>query len=358
MTAKEILMLVFTNREIQAGRTDAAAFQASFHPGADRVAVASVARDTDNRFVLSQIDDDVSEPDALDLLQPLFRGERPVLVYLHGNSNTPAKCFERCASLEARYDVEVVGFSWAAEGLQCDGDPLARLPAPDMPAEEGELAAISPLNRNTAAGVQLARRYHQARTNAEDSVDALARLLRHVATARLLSNDRPFSLAAHSLGAHFLQHALEVPGASESIGAAHNVVLLAPCVRADGHAGWVHQLRPRGRTYITFHKGDSVLFGAFVADGANQEKLGTAPGTDLLPGPAFRYVSFTNAAVGLGAHRYFIERVSDESRLLFGRLFRSEADVMPGEAVRKVYPFECEGSVCHMAVPDSARFDD
>ena len=319
-------MLVFTNREIEAGRTDAAAFGASFQPGSTRIGVAAVTRDAGNRWTVSAVDDDVTETDALDLLQPLFEGGRPVLVYLHGNGHTPTHCFNRCAALEAEYGVEVIGFSWASEGLQCDGSPLPRLNAPDMPTEEGELALLTPSNRGTPEGVQVARRYHQARTNAQDSVDALARFLRHVATARLISNRQSFCVAAHGLGAYFLQSTLEVPGASESVGTAHNVVLLAPCVRADGHAGWVHQLRPRGRTYITFHKGDPVLSGALVADGGKQEKLGMTPGDDLLQGPGFRYISFSNAQAGLAAHRYFIERLTDENRQLFARLFRSEHD--------------------------------
>lgn len=354
-------MLVFTNREIAAGRSDPSAFLASFQPGGTRIGVAAVTRPASGAgWSVSAVDDDVTESDALDLLQPLFEGNRPVLLYVHGNGKTPAHCFDRCAALQAEYGVEVVAFSWASEGLQCDGMPLPRLPAPDMPAEEGELAVLTSVNRGSATGVQLARRYQQARTNARDSVHAFARFVRHAATARLISNRQPFSLAAHSLGGHLLQNALEVPGAGESVGAAHNVVLLAPCVRADGHTGWLHHLRPKGRTYVTFHKADSVLFGAFLADGGSQEKLGAGPGRELMQGPGFRYIGFTNAPVGLGAHRYFIERLTGDSRRLFQRLFRSEADVQPGESVRDVYPFDCDaaGVVCHMAVPDSARFPD
>jgi len=345
-------MLVFTHRDVLAHRDDASAFTSTFSPGSSRIGVASAARDAGGRWLLSQVDDDVSEGDALDRLLPLFRGPRPLLAYLHGNGNTPTQCFNRCAQLEAEYDVEVVGFSWAAEGLLCDGSPLPRLEAPGVPAEEGEIAMVNPLNRNTPGGQQLARRYHQAKANAADAVDALARFLRHLATARLISNAQRLSVAAHSLGAHFVQNALEVPGAAESLGAAHDSVLLAPCVRADGHAGWAHQLRARGRTYVTFHGGDSVLFGACIADGGKQQKLGAAPGADLLRGPGFRYIDFTNAQVGLGAHRYFIERLTGESRTLFGRLFRSEPDVQAGETERDVYPFACSqaGTVCHMAV--------
>jgi hypothetical protein len=350
-------MLVFTNRDV-ASQSDPSAFQRNFTPGGNRLGVAAVARDGAGKWGLSRIDTDVTERDALDLLLPLFAGPRPLLLYLHGNSTAPVACFARCAALEAEYGIEVVGFSWPSEGFQCDGQPLAKLAAADSPAEELELAGLKPANRADAEGQQLARRYRQSKMNAQDSVDALAKFLRMLATARLISNAQPFTIAAHSLGAHFLQYALEVPGASEAIGAAQNVVLLAACVRADGHGGWVHQLRPKGRTYITFNRADNVLSGALVADGRKQAKLGADPGTDLLQGRGFRYISFSNAQTGLGGHRYFIDGLTGESRRLFGRLFRSEADLQPGEPDRKDYPAGCEGAVCYMALPDSARLPD
>jgi hypothetical protein len=353
----EVAMLVFTNRDVTIDAADASAFQRSFVPGSRRVAGAAVARDG-SRWRLSQIDDDVTERDALDLLLPLFGGGTPLLLYLHDAASTPAACFARCAALQAEYGVEVIGFCWPAEGLQCDGQPLPRLAAADVTAEELELAGLKPANRAEAEGQLLARRYRQARTNAEESVDALAKLLRMLATARLLSNAQPFTIAAHGVGAHLLQYALEVPGASEAIGAAHNVVLLAPCVRADGHRGWMHQLRPKGRTYVTFNLADAVLAGAFVADGRKQPKLGLDPGTELLQGPGFRYISFTDTHTGAGGHRYFIDGLTGEARRLFGRLLRSEADLQPGEPERKAYPGGCEGVVGYMAAHDAARLPD
>lgn len=349
-------MLVFTNRDVLP-QSGAAAFQRSFVPGRNRLGVASVQRDAAGKWALSAIDEDVTERDALDLLLPLFAGPRPLLVYLHGNGGTPQHCFQRCAQLEAEYGVEVLGFSWPSEGFLCDGQPLPLLAAADAPVEELELAGLKAATRTSAEGRQLARLYRQAKVNAQDSVDALAQFLRMVATARLISNAQPFTVAAHSLGAHLLQYALEVPGASESLGTAQNLVLLAPCVRADGHTGWLHQMRPKGRTYVTFNKADSVLSGAFIADGRKQEKLGTSPGADILRSPGFRYISFSNAASGLGGHRYFIDGLTGESRRLFGRLFRSEMDLQPDEPDRRVYAVGCEhdGSVCYMAVPDPAR---
>jgi hypothetical protein len=350
-------MLVFTNRDV-ASQSDPSAFQRSFTPGGSRIAVAAVAREGSGKWVLSRLDDDVTDRDAFDLLLPLLGGGRPLLLYLHGHAIPPAACFARCAALEAEYGVEAIGFSWPSEGLLCDGQPLPKLAAPDVPSEELELAGLKPANRADAEGQQLARRYRQAKVNAQESVDALAKFLRMLATCRLISNTQPFTIAAHGLGAHFLQYALEVPGASEAIGAAHNVVLLAPCVRADGHRGWIHQLRPKGRTYVTFNRADAVLAGAFVADGRKQAKLGMDPGGGLLQGPGFRYVSFSNAQAGSGGHRYFIDALTNESRRLFGRLFRSEADLQPGEPERKAYPAGCEGAVGYMALPDAGRAAD
>lgn len=351
-------MLVFTNRDVVAGG-GAPAFQRSFTPGGRRIGVAAVTRDGAGKWALGGVDDDVTERDALDRLLPLFAGQRPVLVFVHGNSHTPTHTFGRCLQLENEYNVEVVGFSWPSEGFLCDGNPLPRLEGGEAPVEEMELASVKPATRGSAEAQQLARRYRQAKINAQDSVDALAQFLRMVATARLISNARPYTLAAHSLGAHLLQNTLEVPGASESIATAHNIVLLAPCARSDGHTGWLHQLRPKGRTYVTFNKADNVLFGAFVADGGKQAKLGADPGATLIRGPGFRYVSFSNAQTGPGGHRYFLDGLTTESRRLFSRLFRSEEDLQPGEPDRRIYPVGCEAdrSVCYMALPDSARPD-
>ncbi|MBC5783252.1 alpha/beta hydrolase [Ramlibacter sp. USB13] len=351
-------MLVFTNRDVVPG-AGASAFQRSFAPGARRIGVAAAVRDASGRWDLSGIDDDVTERDALDLLLPLFSGARPVLVFVHGNSHTPVHTFGRCLQLDTEYNVEVVGFSWASEGFLCDGSALPRLEGGDAPVEEMDLSVVKPATRGQADAQQFARRYRQAKTNAQDSVDALAHFLRMVATARLISNARPYTLAAHSLGAHLLQYTLEVPGASESVATAQNVVLLAPCARADGHAGWLHQLRPKGRTYVTFNKADNVLFGAFVADGGKQAKLGVDPGATLLRGPGFRYISFSNAQTGMGGHRYFLDGLTTESRRLFSRLFRSEADLQAGEPDRKVYPVGCDpdGAVGYMALPDTGRLE-
>lgn len=343
-------MLVFTNRNMTQDAGEKA-YAPSFKPGGTRLAVASVSK-TASGWAVRDRDDDVSEADARDLLIPLLQGGKPLLVYVHGNNNSPGTCFRRCQDLGGLYPgVEIVGFSWPSEGYLSDGSPLPEVPMP-AGGDEADLAKVNKENRTTESIQHKIRRYHQAQTNAKDSMDAFARFLRLVGTARLQANGQPFTLAVHSLGNQLFQYALDVPGAGEAVATAHNVVLLAPCVRAAGHTEWLAKVRPKGRTYVTYNKGDNVLFGAYIADG-QQTKLGTEPG-EILHADGVRYVSFSNASTGFGGHGYFVKGVTKAAKKLFTRLFTSAVDIEPGELPKKVYPIGCDpdGAVCYMAVPD------
>jgi len=351
-------MWIFTNREVD-GATST--FTRKFQPGADALGVARAMRAAGGTLAIDSVQAGLTDDAMVQLLVPLFNGARPVLVYLHGNDNPPAACFERCARLEEIYGVEVLGFSWPSEGFLSSGEDLPNLPVAaaveGVPRGELSLGGIDATNRKASWAETTIRRYRQAKVNAQDSGDALARFLRLSATARLYVNRQPMTIAGHSLGCHFIQYAIESEGAAESLGAAHNIALLAACCRADGHASWVSKLNPKGQLFITYNKGDNVLFGAFIADG-RQTKLGTEPGARIVS-PKVRYVSFTNAQVGFGGHAYFVRDDGDVPKApkkVFQRIFGSERDIREdqGEVPRKVYPVGCDadGSTCYMAAPD------
>ena len=354
-------MLIFTNRVIDNGN-DETAFTRHFDPGATTLGYAAASRAGGGHWLLSGVEQDTSDDTALAALVTLFQGPKPVLIYLHGNNNTPAACFERCTRLAEIYGLEVLGFSWTSEGFQPTGEDLAAIDpgAPGGDKDETSLKAVTAANRTEGPIQRKIRRYHQAKTNAQDSVDALARFLRLTATARLYAHQQPMTLAAHSLGAFFLQYTLEITGATESLGAAHNVALLAACVRAAGHREWLGRIHPKGQVFVSFNQGDSVLFGASIADG-NQTKLGVDPGTERLQSPGVRYVSFTGAAADLGGHGYFVadagDKVPKKARKLFERIFASarDFDTGAGEYPRLVYPAGCDGDglTCYMAQPDN-----
>jgi hypothetical protein len=120
-------MLAFTNRVVAQG-DDASAFGTRFQPNGTELASATVQRKSGG-WQLSNITRAVSDDEAVRLLVPLFRGNRPVLLYLHGNNNTPSSCFERGARLEETYGVEVLAFSWPSEGYLASGLERPGLPA-------------------------------------------------------------------------------------------------------------------------------------------------------------------------------------------------------------------------------------
>jgi hypothetical protein len=352
-------MLIFTNRVIDNG-ADESAFSRRFDPGATTLGFAAASRAGAGHWSLAGVQRQCADDVALAELVTLFQGPKPVLVYLHGNNNTPAACFERCTRLAEIYGVEVLGFSWTSEGFQPSGEDLfgihAGAPAGDR--DETSLKAVTASNRTEGPIQRRIRRYHQAKTNAQDSIDALARFLRLAATARLYADQRPMTIAAHSLGALLLQYTLDVASATESLGVAHNIALLAACTRAAGHREWLGKMHPKGQVFVTFNQADSVLFGASIAD-SGQTKLGAEPGGELLASPGVRYVNFRHAAVGFGGHGYFVadagDNVPKRPRKLFQRIFASGRDLEPGEAQRVVYVGGCDAGLltCALAPQDN-----
>lgn len=347
-------MLIFTNRELE-NKADEAAFTTRYEPAADRLGFAHAQPGGSGAWRVSDVHADASDEDAMIELLSLFGGPRPVLVYLHGNNNTPASCFARTALFESLFDLEVIGFSWTSEGYLPDGSKLVGMTT-DSSGDETNLQAITAENRTTGFMQDKIQRYRQAKINAENSIDALARFFRLLGSARLVANGQPFSLAVHSLGAHFLQKSLGVGGANESLGTAHNVALLAACVRAAGHPAWLKKLHPEGRTFVTFNNRDLVLAGARIAD--NDVKLGADPGSDLLEAPDMRYIDFTGARNDVAQHNYFVRRgMSAKTKNVLQRIFASQEDIQPGELPRRVYPVGCDERrlTCFMAatgVPD------
>ena len=343
-------MLIFTNRALL-NKADETAFGTRFEPGSERIGFAQVQRGT-SAWQVSDMHADASEADAIVALMQVFAGARPVLVYLHGNNNTPASCFERCARFASLYNVEVVGFSWPSEGVLPDGRRGVGTSA-DGSGNETNLSVVIPQNR-TALGIQdIIGRYKQAKLNAELSIDALAHFFRVLGGARLAAGHQPYSLAVHSLGAHFLRSTLDVAGNDDALLTAHNVALLAACTRAAGHREWLQKLASAGQIFVTYNNADTVLAGAQIADGG-EIKLGANPGGDLLDSEAMRYIDFTGASNDLLGHNYFVDgAMSTKKKRVLKRIFNSEHDIQGSELPRNVYPVGCDERTltCFMAAP-------
>jgi hypothetical protein len=344
-------MLIMSNRILEQAGMPAARLSRRFVPGSDQLALAQVEH-LGGQWQLSRAVAACSDAEARKALVSLMNGPKPVLVYLHGNNNSPESCYQRCADLAQLYGVEVLGFSWPSEGLLANGQSEDGGPLDDPDGEEA-LAAAKKKSAHKKGGLAgKARRYHLAKANAGSSTDAMARFFRLVAAAQLHAKKQRFSVAAHSLGCHFLKRTIEDEGSSAPLAAAHHIVLLAACCPDSGHTNWVSGLAPQGRVFITYNRDDWVLFGARVVDDG-ERKLGAEPATRA-SSDRVRYVSFTNAGTTLSGHGYFIKLAGGKkgkaAAKLFGRIFASLPDVAPGEDVGDVYPVRCEadGRTCYM----------
>jgi hypothetical protein len=341
-------MLAFTNRIVE-DDAGVAGFSTRHVPASPALSSAEVAAAPGGGWQLGEVQRDIGDDQAVLQLVPLLRGERPVLVHVHGCFNPPPVCFERGALLERLYGVRVVLFSWPSEGLLPDGSD--RRGAAPSREDETSLALIHRDNQGQGGVAGIARRYRQAKRNAEASAAALARLLRLVAAARLFAHVQPFSVSAHSLGGHLLQHTVPESGALEALGAATNLVLIAPCAAAAGHRDWLARVRPSGQVFVTCNDADNVLYGARIADG-DEVKLGADPGAERVVSDAMRYISFDHYAVGAFGHTYFaLPKMPKAALKVFQRLLGSERDIRPGELPQKVYPMGCDadGLTCWMA---------
>lgn len=348
-------MLIFTNRQLQNG-SDEKALTRKYTPLITDLNCVDASATDGGGWKVSKPASLVSDADALARLSAVFAGSRPVLIYVHGNNNSPKTCFTRCQQLEANYDVSVIGFSWPSEGFQPDGSDLAGLDTAktSTDTEDETLEDVKATNTSEGWIQRKARRYAQAKVNAQQGAAALARFLRLVAAARLSQDKQPYSAAFHSLGCHYLHYAVEMDGVPGALGVASNVALLAGCTGAAKHASWVGKISPSKRVYITFTVSDLVLAGARFID--KDFKLGAIPGSDRAIGTKYRYIDFEGAKnMKPGAHRYFVpdpgKNLSKQARLLFSRIFASELDFDPGtESPKIVYPVGCAagGQECYM----------
>lgn len=349
-------MLVFTNRRIDPSKKNHEALTRSYEPFTDVLNSVEVTSSAGG-WKAANPKEHLSDASTLAQIGAVLSGTKPVLVFLHGNSTTPAACFKRCQQIEDQYGVSVIAYSWASEGCLPDGTELPGQKAPKGAAaadDDDDLAVVKTKASLKTGWIQRkAQRYGQAKTNAQHSKDSLARLLRLVASSRLGGMKQKVSLAAYSLGCHFLHYSIEEQDAEASLSVMHNVALIAGCTGAAKHSAWVGHIHPRLRVYIAYTKADSVLYAASLVDG--DVKLGTDPGDDRLVGPKFRYIDFEGSKIKLGAHRYFVadppKKLTKQAERLFTRIFNSEEDFVGGiDAMKEVYPFQCspDGSVCYM----------
>ncbi len=246
----------------------------------------------------------------LDRINPQARAARStrkgmnLLVFVHGFNNDVEDVLERSRMLSRNYNLEVLPFSWPANGGGVTGAASYKSDKRDAKVSVG---ALDRLLKEIDAGLKVITAASAKEVQAEAAKKFPSNAeKRNLFVTRALEKGCPFTvnLMAHSMGNYLYKHLL-LSTASEGKGMAFdNVVLVAADANNRDHALWIDQIRARRRVYITINEDDHALRVSRMKSGDDQlARLGHCPFD--LDSKYAAYVQFTDARKVGNSHSYF-----------------------------------------------------
>jgi len=223
----------------------------------------------------------------IELINRMRKKNRNCLFFVHGFKNNIEDVIERCMNFQKEFNVEVIAFSWPADG-----------------------------------GLRGLTSYHSQKHEAKLSINALDRCLEKLSeylTAHIKKVeeknakkkeverekcDLTFNFALHSMGNYLLKNLMKSSVYEGETLIFDNVILMAADANNGDHAQWVDRIAHRKRIYVTINEDDQALAISRAKFGKLQKaRLGHYT-KNLLSTKAV-YLDFTNAD-GVGdSHAYF-----------------------------------------------------
>jgi len=262
---------------------------------------------------------------ACDLARTARANKSHLLFFVHGYNNDMEDVLDRAHDLEKRYGVEVVPFSWPADGGGIVGTASYKADKRDARASAGALErAVQKLHDylrliTEATREDLRRECEAAHPDNREARDALF--------ARLLEKRCPFTVNAlfHSMGNYLFKQTFKSSLSESRVLAFDNVVLCAADTNNFEHELWVDQIRFRKRCFVTINEDDHALSASRAKSGSEQlARLGHY--LRNLNARQAHYVNFTHASWVRNSHAYFGDPAEKNDRVqgFFRRAFRGE----------------------------------
>lgn len=227
-----------------------------------------------------------------------------LLLFVHGFNNDMTDVLDRAEMLEANFGVEVLCFSWPANGGGVSGVLSYKSDKRDA------LASIGALDRVLEKMQTMLADFHRQ----------YVRELEEKAEARFANNgeawDRYFAqevnkrcpftvnLMLHSMGNYLFKNLLKSSTYSGDRLLFDNVVMVAADTNSEGHAEWVDRIQSRKRVYITINENDVALRASRLKMG-EQQKARLGHYLRGLDSRVATYVDFTGQAHVGDSHAYF-----------------------------------------------------
>ncbi len=231
---------------------------------------------------------------------------KDLLLFVHGFNNSFAEVLERCHTLAGNFGLEVVAYTWPANGGGIKGV------ADYLDDKRDAQASVVAFDRVLAKSFGMLREARE-RFLAEITLAAAKRHpesgeRQRELVARESERNCPFrvTMLLHSMGNYLFERTLKSTALRGELLVFDNIVLCAADVNNPGHAEWVDQIQFRNRLYVTINEDDFALKASRLKGGDEQlARLGhyrfNLNATQAI------YVDFTNAQHVGSSHAYFEE---------------------------------------------------
>ncbi|OMP94770.1 alpha/beta hydrolase [Raoultella terrigena] len=273
-------MFIITNRKLNVSGKGTKAFgQTPNEFGPNELRLVSVEKNGDN-WTVNILPDKATEKMKTDaelnetgrvyfasdyvasiLFKKLQAEKKNLLFFVHGYNNNMEEVLERANRLEQLYSVEVLAFSWPANGGGVWGTTSYMSDKKDARASTGAL-------ERALGRMSYLFREHVEKVKVEINKKVDKKLgnkisaeKRNELTMELQENNCTISvnMMVHSMGNYLYQYTL-FPKSSE----AHellfdNVILVAADTNNEGHKDWVDKIPCRKSVYITLNEDDKAL---------------------------------------------------------------------------------------------------
>lgn len=315
-------MYLVTNRAVDEDESGFSAFGEKLNPkGPHELRFVEVTRSS-NKYRVKVLDDELTsqevekfklDPDvkhyrsaqvARSIYQRVVKSKKNLLLFVHGFNNDVKAVVKRAYKLEELYDVEVLAFTWPADGGGVGGVLSYKSDKKDARASIGALDRVLEKIR---ANLDDLRNFQIAMIRKEVSSEHAENAeTRDEVFARRVTALCPFkvTLMLHSMGNYLFKQLLKSSLYSAGELLFDNVLLVAADTNNKSHAEWANRIEFRNRLYITINEHDSALKWSRMKGGEEQlARLGHLPYE--LDSERAVYVNLTDAPFVKESHAYF-----------------------------------------------------
>lgn len=262
---------------------------------------------------------------ACETVREARQNKRHVLIFVHGYNNDMRDVMNAAFDLQDIYDVEVIPFSWPANGGGVSGKLSYLADKRDARASAGALERT--LNKVheylmlISESSRLALR-EKARAKFPENAER-----RDAYYADLLQRSCPFTINGlfHSMGNYLYKQMLKSTINQGNCLIFDNVVLCQADTNNFGHPDWVDKIAHNRRVFITINENDFALRLSRIKPGdAQRARLGHY--IKRLDSRIAFYINMTDASWVQESHSPFAEpaRKNEKLQTFFRQAFRGE----------------------------------